>query len=90
VRSSREPALPGVGSRYAWRVSTRGPSETGGLTALDAVKIVGIIIAVLVVVAVVGKIVGAIMSLIWIALVGVAVVAAGWVLWSLVRGGGNS
>lgn len=68
-------------------MSTRGPSETGGLTALDAVKIVGIIVAVLVVVAVVGKIVGAIMSLIWMLLVGAAIVATAWVLWSLLRGG---
>lgn len=68
-------------------MSTRGPSETGGLTAFDAAKIIGIIIAVVAVVWVVGKVVGAIMTLLWMALVGVAIVAAGWVLWSLMRGG---
>lgn len=88
VRAS--PVVLRPGRRYAWRVSTRGPSETGGLTALDAVKIIGIIVAVVVVVAVVGKIVSAIMSLLFALLVGVAVVAAAWVLWSLVRGGRGS
>lgn len=68
-------------------MSTRGPSETSGLTAFDAAKIIGIIIGVVAVVWVVGKIVGAIMTLLWIALVGVAIVAAAWVLWSLMRGG---
>ncbi|MDO9409637.1 hypothetical protein [Patulibacter sp.] len=68
-------------------MSTRRPEETGGLTALDAAKIIGIIVAIVVVIAVVGKVVSAIMSLIFALLVGVAVVAAAWVLWSLVRGG---
>lgn len=73
--------------RYDWHVSTRRPEETGGLTAFDAAKIIGLIVAVVVVVAVVGKVVSAIMSLLWALLVGVAIIAAGWVLWSLVRGG---
>lgn len=68
-------------------MSTHRPTESGGLTAFDAAKIIGIIIAIVAVVWVVGKIVGAIMTLLWIALVGVAIVAAGWVLWSLMRGG---
>lgn len=68
-------------------MNTREPSESGGLTAFDAAKILGIIIAIVAAVWIVGKIVGAIMTLLWMALVGVALVAAGWVLWSLVRGG---
>ncbi len=66
---------------------TSETTESGGLTAFDAAKIIGLIIAVVAVFWIVGKIIGAIMTLLWIALVGVAIVAAGWVLWNLVRGG---
>lgn len=65
---------------------THETSEQGGLTAFDAVRIIGLIVAVVAVVWLVGKVVGAIMTLLWIALVGVAILAAAWVLWSLVRG----
>ena len=68
-------------------MSAPGTQNEGGLTAMDAVKIIGIIIGIVAVVWVVGKVVGAIMTLLWMALVGVAIVAAGWVLWSLMRGG---
>jgi hypothetical protein len=71
-------------------MSTNGPAQSGGLTAFDAAKIIGIIVGVLVALYVIGKIIGAIMSLIYIGLVAVAVVAAGWVLWSLMRGGKGS
>lgn len=71
-------------------MSTRGGTESGGLTAFDAAKIIGIIIAVVAVVWVIGKIVGAIITLLWIVLVGAAIVAAAWVLWSLFRGGKDS
>lgn len=70
-----------------WRVRTRETSESGGLTAFDAAKIIGILIAVVAVAWVVAKIVGAIVTLIWIVVAGAAIVAAGWVLWSLLRGG---
>jgi hypothetical protein len=71
-------------------VSSSGPSTSGGLTALDAVKIIGVIVLALVAVRVVGAIVGAVMGLIWTVLIAVAVIAAAWVLWSLVRGGSDS
>lgn len=71
-------------------MSSHGPSTSGGLTALDAVKIIGAIVLVLVAVRVVTAIVGAVMGLVWTLLIGVAVIAAAWVVWSLVRGGPDS
>jgi hypothetical protein len=71
-------------------VSSPGPSASGGLTALDAVKIIGAIVLVLVVVRLITAVVGAVMGLIWTLLIGVAVLAAAWVVWSLVRGGSDS
>jgi hypothetical protein len=66
------------------------PSDEGGLTALDAVKIVAIIVAVLVVIRVVAAVVGAVMSLIWTVLIGVAVIAALWIAWSVFSRGRGS
>lgn len=66
------------------------PSDEGGLTALDAVKIVAIIVAVLVVIRIIGAVVGAVVSLIWTVLIGLAVVAALWIAWSVFSGGRGS
>jgi hypothetical protein len=71
-------------------VSTHGPSSEGGLTALDAVKIIALIVAVLVVVRIVAAVVGAVMSLVWTVLIGLAVVAAAWIAWSVFSGGRRS
>jgi hypothetical protein len=71
-------------------VSTHGPSSEGGLTAFDAVKIIAIIVAVLVVVRIIAAVVGAVMGLIWTVLIGVAVVAALWIAWSVFSGGRDS
>jgi hypothetical protein len=68
-------------------MSARGPSTNDGLTMLDVAKIVGILILVIVGIRIVFAIVGAVMSIVWTLLIGVAVVAALWVAWSLLSGG---
>lgn len=68
-------------------MSTRRPSTNDGLTMLDVAKIVGILILVIVGIRIVFAVVGAVMSLVWTLLIGVAVVAALWVAWSLLSGG---
>jgi hypothetical protein len=65
---------------------SRGNPDGGGLTALDAAKIIGAIVLVVVLLKVLGAIVGAIMSVVWGILIAVAVLASAWVLWNLVRG----
>lgn len=68
-------------------MSTRRPSTNDGLSMLDVAKIVGILILVIVGIRIVFAIVGAVMSIVWTLLIGVAVVAALWVAWSLLSGG---
>lgn len=68
-------------------MSARGPSTNDGLSMLDVAKIVGILILVIVGIRIVFAIVGAVMSIVWTLLIGVAVVAALWVAWSLLSGG---
>jgi hypothetical protein len=75
--------------RYAWSMRTESTSSKQGLTALDGAKIIGAIVLVIVVLKVVGAIVGAIMSIVWGALIVLAVAAAAWVVFSLVRGGSD-
>lgn len=68
---------------------TEGTSSNQGMTALDGAKIIGAIVLVIVVLKVIGVIVGAIMSIVWGALIVLAVAAAAWVVFSLVRGGSD-
>ncbi|WP_022929881.1 hypothetical protein [Patulibacter americanus] len=70
--------------------SRHSSSNDGGLTALDAVKIVAIIVAVLVVIRVAASVVGAVVSLIWTVLIGVAVIAALWIAWGVFSRGRGS
>lgn len=70
-------------------MNARGQGSGGGLTALDALKILAGIVVILVLIRVVGAIVGAVMGLLWTLLVGVAVVAALWIAWSFFSGAGR-
>ncbi|MGX6447561.1 hypothetical protein ACVU7I_05755 [Patulibacter sp. S7RM1-6] len=66
---------------------SRGPASPGGLTLMDVLKIVLVLVAIVVVVRVLSAVVGAVLSVVGAILVGVAVLAALWVVWSLVAGG---
>ncbi|WP_210491160.1 hypothetical protein [Patulibacter sp. SYSU D01012] len=66
---------------------SRGPASPGGLTLMDVVKIALVLVAIVVVIRVFAAIVGAVLSVVGTILVGVAVLVALWVVWSLVFGG---
>jgi hypothetical protein len=70
-------------------VPSRGSSSNSRLSTLDIAKIVLAIVAVIVLVRVVFWIIGATIAVISTLLVGAAIVAAAWVLWSLLSSRGD-
>ncbi|MFA4929557.1 MAG: hypothetical protein WC558_13645 [Patulibacter sp.] len=64
-------------------MSTRQSDTSGGLTAFDILKIVGVIIVALVAIRLVGAVIGAVMSVIWTVLIAAVVIGGLWIAWSM-------